>query len=300
VNNAFMATAALAAGLATALASGFVGLGASSPAAAAEKVVARVNGQNITEADLKLAAVEVGSDLGNLPPQSRRLVLVEYLIENFLFADAANARKLGSDPEYDKRIRYWKRRALRDTFFEKTIRNTITEADARRVYDEQVKAIPPREEVRALHILVKTKPEALDIIERLNRGEKFADLAKAHSIDPGSKDRGGDLGYFSKGQMVPAFEKAAFALKKGEISDPVKSRFGYHIIKLEDKRITPPPAFAKIKDRMIMSMMHRKAQQVAQKLRKSAKIEYIDPEIKKQAEAQASGRGSGLGGAQAQ
>lgn len=288
-----------AAGLIAGLAGGFAVLGANSGAQAAEKVVAKVNGQNITEADLKLAEVEVGSDLGQLPPESRRLVLVEYLIENFLFADAANAKKLGSDPEYDKRMRYWKRRALRDTYFEKTIRSKITEADARKVYEAQIKAIPPREEAHARHILVKTKPEAKDIIEKLNRGEKFADLAKAHSTDPGTKDRGGDLGYFSKGQMVPAFENAAFALKKGEVSEPVKSRFGYHVIKLEDKRTTPPPAFDKIKDRMMMTMMHRKAQEVAVKLRKTAKIEYIDPEIKKQAEAQKA-RGSGIGEAPAQ
>lgn len=272
--------------------------GAALPALAADKVVAKVNGQDITEGDLKIAEVEVGSDLGNLPEGSRRLVLVEYLIENYLFADAAGEKKLAETPEYDKRMRYWKRRALRDTYFDKTIKSTITEADARKIYDKQIKAIPAKEEVKAAHILVKTEAEAKDIIEKLNRGEDFATLAKENSLDPGSKDNGGSLGYFSKGQMVPDFEAVAFKLKKGEVSDPIKTRFGYHIIKVSDKRTTPPPAFDSLKERLMMSMMHRKAQQVAAGLRKTAKIEYIDPAIKKQAEQQT--RGSGIGAAPAQ
>ena len=264
-------------------------------AAEANKVLATVNGQPVTEADLKLAEAEIGSDLGSIPAESRRQVLVEYTIENILFAQAAKKNNLASGADYDSRSRYWLRRALRDQYFEKQIRTTISEADARKIYEKQIKLIPPKEEVSARHILVKTKADALDIIEKLNRGEDFAALAKAHSNDPGSKDRGGSLGYFSKGQMVPAFEKAAFALKKGEISEPVKSRFGYHIIKLDDRRTTPPPPFAAIKDRLMLSMVHRKAQQQAEALRKTAKVEIVDPELKKQMKAGT--RGSGLGSA---
>ncbi len=260
----------------------------------AGKVLATVNGQPITEADIKLAEAEIGSDLGSIPDDARRRVLVEYTIENILFALAAKKSKLGAGKDYDDRIRYWRRRALRDQYFETTIRKSIKEEDARKIYAKQIKLIPPKEEVSARHILVKTKAEALDITEKLNRGEDFAALAKANSKDPGSKDRGGSLGYFAKGQMVPAFEKAAFSLKKGEISAPVKSRFGYHIIKLDDRRSTPPPPFASIKDRLLLSMIHRKAQETAEVLRKKAKVEYIDAELKKQIAADK--RGSGQGG----
>ena len=96
------------------------------------------------------------------------------------------------------------------------------------------------------------------------------------------------LGYFSSGQMVPAFEQAAFSLKKGEVSDPVKSQFGWHLIKLEDRRQKPPPTFDQVKDRILAAMIHQRAQAVAAKLREGAKIEYVDPEIKKEAEQQVS------------
>lgn len=257
------------------------------------KVLAKVNGQAITESDIKLAEVEIGTDLGNIPIEDRRRVLVEYTIENILFAQAAKKENLGSGNDFDNRARYWRRRALRDQYFDKTIRKAVKESDARKIYEDQIKLIPPKVEVSASHILVKTKAEAMDITEKLNRGEDFAVLAKANSNDPGSKDRGGSLGYFAKGQMVPAFEKAAFALKKGEISAPVKSRFGYHIIKLEDRRTTPPPPFSSIKDRLLMSMIHRKAQQTAAVLRKTAKVEYVDAELKKQAESDDRGSGNG-------
>ena len=257
------------------------------------KVLAKVNGQVITEADIKLAEAEIGSDLGNIPADARRRVLVEYTIENILFAQEAEKNKLASGSDYDSRKRYWHRRALRDQYFDTTIRKAVKEADARKIYEKQIKLIPPKEEISARHILVKTRQEAMDIIEKLNRGEDFASLAKAHSLDPGSKDRGGSLGYFSKGQMVPAFEKAAFALKKGEISDPVESRFGFHIIKLDDKRTTPPPPFKAIKDRLLLSMIHRKAQETAEALRKTAKVEYVDPELKKQVEKDKLGSGIG-------
>ena len=108
------------------------------------------------------------------------------------------------------------------------------------------------------------------------------EIAKARSKDPGSKEDGGDLGYFSKGQMVPVFEQTAFSLKAGEVSAPVKSQFGWHLVKLEDRRQRGAPPFEAIKDRLIASMIHRKAQEVAAELRAKAELEYVDPAIKAQ------------------
>jgi len=269
--------------LAVALAA-LVGVG--SAASAQDKPVATVNGKTLTEADLKLAETELGPELAQLPEGSRRRILLEYLIENQVFADAADSAKLSTGADFEARMQYWRRRALRDLYFEKTIRASVKDADAKAFYDEQVKAVKPEEEVKAQHILVEDEAKAKEVAEKLSKGGDFAALAKEFSKDPGSKDNGGDLGYFSKGQMVPEFEAAAFALEKGKISAPVKSNFGFHIIKLEDKRLRQPPPFEGVKDRIITSLLQKKAQATGTELRNAAKVDYLDPDIKKAVEAE--------------
>lgn len=256
-------------------------------AAAQDAVVATVNGKNITEGDVKLAEAEIGSDLGSLPEATKRRVLVEYLIENQLFAEAAEGDKLASSPEFDGRMQYWRRRALRDTYFDKSVKDAVSEADAKRFYDEQVKQLKPEEEVKARHILVESEDKAKEIAEKIAHGAEFADMAKEFSKDPGTKDEGGTLGYFTRGQMVPQFEEAAFKLQKGDVSQPVQTQFGWHLIQVEDRRERQPPEFDVIKDRLLASMIHRKAQEIAASLRGKAKIDYVDPEIKKQVDTEA-------------
>ena len=255
-------------------------------AAAQDAVIATVNGKNITEADIKLAEAEIGSDLGSLPEATKRRVLVEYLIENQLFAEAAEGDKLASSPEFDGRMQYWRRRALRDTYFDKSVKSAVTEADAKALYDQQVKLLKPEEEVKARHILVESEDKAKEIAEKIAHGADFAEMAKENSKDPGTKDEGGSLGYFSKGQMVPQFEEAAFKLEKGDVSQPVQTQFGWHLIQVEDRRERKPPEFDVIKDRLMASMMHRKAQEIAAGLRGKAQIEYVDAEIKQQVESE--------------
>ncbi len=252
-----------------------------------DKVVAKVNGRAITEADLRYAEAEIGNDLGSIPADQRRRVLVEYLIDNHLLAEAGEGAKLGSGAAFDERMKYRQHRAMRDAYFEKSIRDTVTEADARKLYEAQVSAAKPQEEVRARHILVESEIKAKEIFEKIAHGEDFARMAKQHSKDPGSKEEGGDLGYFARGQMVPVFEETAFKLKKGDVSLPVQSQFGWHIIKLEDKRQKGAPPFDQIKDRIIASMVHRKAQEVGQALRDKAKLEFVDPQLKADMEKEA-------------
>lgn len=253
---------------------------------AQEKIMATVDGKKITEADIKLAEYEIGGDLGNLPPATRRRVLVEYMIENQLFADAAERDKLATGPAYEERLSYWRRRALRDTFFDKSVKGDVSDGVAKAFYDDQIKGMKPEEEVQARHILVDTEEKAKEIADKIAKGGDFAALAKEHSKDPGSKDDGGMLGYFGRGQMVPQFEEAAYRLKKGEVSPAVKSQFGFHLIKLEDRREKKLPTFDEVKDKILNSMIQKKAQEVAVALRTKAKIEYIDPEVKKLAEEQ--------------
>ena len=249
---------------------------------AQEKPLAKVNGKTITESDMQLAEAEIGNELGSIPPNARRRVILEYIIENQLFAEAAEAAKLGSSATFDERMQYWRRRALREYYFETELKKSVSEADAKKYYDQQVGSAKPQEEVHARHILVDSEALAKELRDKITKGEDFVALAKQHSKDPGSKDEGGDLGYFGRGQMVPVFEDTAFKLAKGEVSPPVQSQFGWHIVKVEDRRQRGAPPFDSIKERLIASMIHRKAQEVAAELRAKAQLEYIDGEIKAQ------------------
>ncbi len=264
-------------------------LGLAGVACAQDKVIAKVNGKTISESDLRLADAEIGAELGQMPEPARRRILTEFLIENQLFADAAEGQKLASGATLDERVAYWRRRALRDLYFDAAVKGAVKDADAKAMYDKQVATLKPQEEVRARHILValKDKDKARDIVEKIKHGTDFEALAKEHSIDPGSKDRGGDLGYFAQGQMVPQFETAAFALKKGEVSEPVESQFGWHIIKLEDRRPRPAPPFDALKERMVNQMILEKAQAAVTDLRGKAKIEFVDADIKKMVDDEA-------------
>ena len=184
-------------------------------------------------------------------------------------------------PEYEARLNYLKTRALREMYFEKVIKAAVSDADARKIYDDQVKLMKPEEEVQARHILVETEEKAKELKEKVKGGGDFAALAKENSKDPGSKDDGGNLGYFGRGQMVPQFEEVVFKLTKGDVSDPVKTQFGWHLIKIEDRRTKQPPAFEVVKDRIVQSMLLQKAQQSATELRSKAKIEFVNADIKK-------------------
>ncbi len=250
-------------------------------AAAQDKVVATINGKNITDADLAVADSEIGQDMGTIPPDQKRMSLLEFLIDNQLFADAAEGDKLGEGPAYESRVNYLKRRALRELYFEKVIKASVSDADAKKLYDDQVKLLKPEEEVQARHILVESEDKAKELAEKIKSGGKFEDIAKENSKDPGSKDDGGNLGYFGHGQMVPQFEEVVFKMQKGDVSAPVQTQFGWHLIKVEDKRVKAPPAFDVVKDRILQSLLLQKASKAAVDLRTKAKIEYVDADIKK-------------------
>jgi peptidyl-prolyl cis-trans isomerase C len=259
-------------------------------AAAPDTVVARVNGVDITQQDLDFAASEVGPRLGTIRPADRRRVLLQYLIENDLLAEAGRKENLDKTDTFPARVKYHTQRALRDAFYDASITGAVSEADAKKIYDEKVATMQPEEEVHARHILVATEAEAEEIEKRLKNGEDFAKLANEVSQDTNAN--GGDLGFFTRGQMLKPFEDAAFALKVGEISKPVKTQFGWHIIKVEERRKQPPPTFDEVKDAITAQLVQQKAQEVVTGLRDSAKIEIIDPDLKKSMENAAKGQGA--------
>lgn len=255
------------------------------PAFADGEVLARVDGRDITRADVKFAEAEIGPELNNVPEADRLRAVVEYLVDNTILAAAAEKENLGNGTEFQLRLDYYRKRALRDTLFDVKVQKAVGEADAKKFYDDQVAKITPEEEFRARHILVEKEDDAKAIADRIAKGEDFAAIAKASSKDPGSGANGGDLGYFGKGQMVKPFEDAVMALKVGQVSAPVKSNFGFHIIKLEDRRSKPLPTFDSVKDRIVASLVSQKAQALMAELRASAKIEMIDPKLKAAAPA---------------
>jgi peptidyl-prolyl cis-trans isomerase C len=253
--------------------------------AAPETPVAKVNGQDITEAEIKFAEGEIGQELAGIPDENRRRVLVEYLVEAHLMADAAEKAELAKGDEFEQRLKYYRLRALRDAYFEKQVRDSVPEAEAKALYDEKIKSMPAQEEVRASHILVKTQDEAKKVAEELKGGGEFAELAKKYSQDRGGA-AGGDLGYFSRGQMVKEFEDAAFAMEKGKLSDPIETQFGWHILKVEDKRNRQPPSFEEVKEQITTSLVQTKLRGSVQELRNKATVEFVDPALKKEVEAE--------------
>ncbi|HSD92695.1 MAG TPA: peptidylprolyl isomerase [Methyloceanibacter sp.] len=249
------------------------------PAAADDPVIARVNGVDIKQSALDFAASEVGHRLANLAPQDRKMVLLQYVIESELMAGAGQKDNLDKTESFPGRVAYHQRRALRDAFFDAKISDAVSEAEAKKIFDEKIAEMKPEQEVHARHILVATENEAKEIVERLKKGDDFAALAKEKSRDASAE--GGDLGFFPRGQMLKPFEDAAFALDVGEISEPVQTQFGWHVIKVEEKRDQPLPAFDQVKEAIIAQLVQAKAQQVVTGLRDAAEIEVIDPELKK-------------------
>ncbi len=240
------------------------------------KVLAIINGQKITTKEVKLAADDILPNLVNVPPKLRYPFIMEYLIERRLLAQEAIRQGMGTDKEYQTRIVFYQAKALRDAYFEKKLKTSITDAMVRKVYDEQAAAVKPVERFRARHILVATEKEAKDIAARLKKGEKFEVLAKKFSLD-GSKDFGGDLGYFTDDEMVAEFANATKALKKGETSGPVKTEFGWHIINLLDRQAGGPRPYEEVKPALQLVLLRKAVQAKVDELRKGSKIEILDP-----------------------
>lgn len=248
-----------------------------------DKVIAIVNGHEIRTSEVQMATDDIIGQLPDLPPKLRYPFVVEYLIERHLLAQYAVKEGIAETDEYKRRLALYQAKALRDAYFFQKIRPQVTEEEIKAAYDAEAAKVAQTERIRARHILVGTEKEAKDILERLNKGEDFASLAKQYSLD-GSKDYGGDLGYFTAPEMVPEFSKAAFALKAGETSQPVKTDFGWHIIKLEDRKMGAAQPYDQVKSAIRNVLLRKKVQQTMEKIRGASKVELIDEDLKKYAE----------------
>ena len=251
------------------------------PAVTPETVVATVGGEAITEADISFAAEDLSQELQQMPPEQRKAFLVTVLIDMKVMAKAARDAQMDQTELFKQRLRYLEDRSLRRAYFAEKIATGVTQEALQAAYDKYVASVPSQEEVHARHILVATEDEAKAIKAELEGGKDFAELAKEKSTDPSAKQNGGDLGFFAKGMMVKPFEDAAFALKVDEISEPVQTQFGWHIIQVKEKRTRPLPTFDEVKDNIIIQLTQQKAKQALHDLHETAKIDIKDAEIKK-------------------
>jgi peptidyl-prolyl cis-trans isomerase C len=246
-----------------------------------DATVATINGEPVTEADLALAMADLEQQFAQLPEAQRRAAALSAIIEIRLMSKAADDKGFDDDAEFQQRMELLRQRALHSAYIEEEIAASITDEEIRARYDQEVAATPPTNEVRARHILVATEEEAKAIIAELDAGGDFEALANEHTTDPSGKASGGDLGYFGPGQMVPEFEKAAFALEPGQYTkEPVQSQFGFHIIRVEDKRATQPPAFEQVQAQIRSLVLREKYFAAVEALRSAAQIEIADEALK--------------------
>ncbi len=241
-------------------------------------VVVTVGGKPITEADIGFAAEDLGQDLANIPANQRRAFLVAVLIDMKVMAEAARADKLDQTDLFKKRLSYLEDRSLRRAYFTDKVAGAVTAEAVKAAYDKYVADFKPQEEVRARHILVSTEEDAKAVKAEIEAGKPF-EIAALEKSQDGSAQNGGDLGYFSRGMMVKPFEDAAFALKVGEISDPVQTQYGWHIIKLEDKRMSSPPPLEQVQAQLQQQVMIDAFTTEMDKLKKNVTVTFTDPAL---------------------
>jgi peptidyl-prolyl cis-trans isomerase C len=241
-----------------------------------DPVVARVNGVDIRDSDIAFAEEEIGGNMPSIPPEQKRDYLVNYLVDVIVLSQAAEKQKLEDRPDVKHRLAFDHNRLLMEALLQDAGKAALSDEAEHKLYDEAIKQVKAEEEVHARHILVVSEDEAKAILAQLKGGADFIVLAKEKSKDPGSAESGGDLGYFTKEQMVPEFAEVAFKLGKGQLSDPVKTQFGWHIIKVEDRRTKPTPTFEQVKPQIENYIAHRAQAELVENLRKSANVERLD------------------------
>ena len=236
-------------------------------------VVARVDGT-----ELHLADVEAAQQ--NLPPQAQKLpleqvypMLLERLVDGELITRAGRKEHLERNPELQVRLKRYEDRLIQEAYLNQAIKAAETEDQLKERYQTLAKDKAGQEEVHAQHILVKTEDEAKSLIAELDKGADFGELAKKYSTDSSAKS-GGDLGYFGRNDMVKEFADAAFALSPGQYSKtPVETKFGWHVIKVEDRRAGKPPSFEEAREQLSRDLAHEIIEAKLQDLRGAAKIE---------------------------
>ena len=238
-------------------------------------IVANVNNEDISLETMIHAMNELPPEIQSQPFMSYYEDLLERVIDIKLFAQEGKKMKLDEEPSVRAAIDFVIEKVLMQAFLSKYVQENIKEENIKASYNNFIADETSREEIKASHILMDTESEAIDVINMLNNGDDFAELAKNKSTGP-SGPSGGDLGWFKRGQMVPPFEKAAFSLNKNEITQrPVQTQFGWHVIKIFDKRIPEAPSYESMKSKLIQDLERKIVSKKIQNLRNDALIEKL-------------------------
>lgn len=250
---------------------------AAAPATVKDPVVAIVNGQQIRLSELEIAQQSLPQQYRSMPLQAVFPALLERIIDSKLVVQEGKKSKTNEDPAFKKRMAFVEEQVLQDFWIQREISRLVTLEKIQQKYQERLKSMPPEDEVHARHILVATEDEAKAIIAELKKGTPFDKIAKEKSTDKASGAEGGDLGWFKKSDMVKEFADAAFALKKGETSEtPTKTQFGYHVIKIDDRRTAPPPALEELSEQIREELAREAVTAQLDKIRAGSKIEKFN------------------------
>jgi peptidyl-prolyl cis-trans isomerase C len=250
---------------------------AAAPATQQDPVVARVNGTEIHRSEVLAARQMLPAQVQQIPFEQVYPQLLDTLVTNMLAAQAGRKQKLADDPEVKKRLQWAQDQIIEEVYLRRYIGTAITDDKVKARYDQLVKEQKPQDQVNAKHILVKTEDEAKAVIDDLKKGGDFATIAKEKSSDTGTKATGGDLGWFTKDEMVPEFADAAFKLQKGQYTEtPVKTQFGYHVILLLDRRTAPPPTMEEARPQVLQALQRELLDQKVKELRTGAKVEMFN------------------------
>ncbi len=236
-------------------------------------VLAEVGGATITVDSFK-------KEMENLPPylkpmtetaEGKKEMLETMIIRELIIQEAAKSG-LENSPAVKEKLEELKKRLIVEAYLKQKVeeQSKVSDEELQKFYTENKAKFKTGDQVKASHILVKDEKQARDILAQLKGGASFEELAKKHSTD-GAAAKGGDLGWFSKGSMIPEFEKAAFAMNEGQTSDIVKTKFGYHIIKLTGKRAAGERTFEEVKDQIKAAILPGKQQEIFQKIKEDLK-----------------------------
>ena len=259
-----------------ALLSGWIALAASPASAEEDPVVAAVNGVEIRLSQAQAAHKRLPEQYQRVPFETIFPGLVDSLIDTRLAADNARREKLHETEKFKVQIAWITDQVLQRLMLSKTMEGTVTDAAVRARYEEEAKKLAATEQIKASHILLKTEEETKKVLALLDKGGDFAELAKKNSTGPSASD-GGSLGFFGRGQMVPVFEKAAYALKAGTYTKKaVKTQFGWHVIKVDDRKRPDPPSFETMEPELRNALFQETGAALIMKLRKEAEISLFN------------------------
>lgn len=255
-----------------------VGQTAGRPAAEADPVVGRVNGEVVKRSDVMREAESLPPQFAQVPIEAIWPLLLDRVIDRKLIAAAARKDGLPKDPDYQARMKDLEDRVLEQAFLEKRMQKQVTEAAMQKRYAAMIGEIKPVTRIHARHILVKTRDEAVDILRDLAKGGDFAAIAKEKSQD-GSARSGGDLGWLTKDQVVGGFGDAAFAMKKGETSKaPVQTEFGWHIIRVDEIQTDYKPSYDEKRGEIQEALVQEVEAAERNRLRSGVKVERMSPD----------------------